>query len=101
VVALARRVTYRVDPAYPGPGRFKGAVDVTLTDGRDFSVTQEHNRGSVENPMSYGELRAKFDDNASELLDGEAREHLADWIANVDHLGDASAIADLTIQSER
>jgi 2-methylcitrate dehydratase PrpD len=97
VAALARRVTHRVDPDYPGPGRFKGAVDVTLKDGRTLSVTQEHNRGSVENPMTYAELRAKFDDNASDVLEPEARDHLADWIANVDHLGDASALVELTL----
>ena len=26
ILALARRVTYRVDPSFPPPGRFKGAV---------------------------------------------------------------------------
>lgn len=97
VAALASRVAYRVDPDYPGPGRFKGAIELTLKDGRRLSVTQEHNRGSVENPMSYGELRAKFDDNAGDLLDAEAREHLAEWIANVDHLGDVSGLVELTV----
>jgi 2-methylcitrate dehydratase PrpD len=97
VRALAARVGYRVDPDYPGPGRFKGAVDVTLRDGRTLPLTQEHNRGSQENPMTYGELRAKFDDNASDLLEPEARDQLAEWIANVEHLGDASALVDLTI----
>lgn len=97
VAALARRVTYRVDPDYPGPGRFKGAVEITLKDGRTLSYTQEHNRGSVENPMTYDELRAKFDENAADRLDGERREHLADWIANCEHLGDASALVELII----
>ena len=31
--ALARRVQYHVDPDYPGPGRFKGAVKIVLKDG--------------------------------------------------------------------
>lgn len=97
VVALAPRVGYHVDPAYPGPGRFKGAVEITLRDGRTLSFTQEHNRGSVENPMTYAELRAKFDDNASDVLDADAREHLADWIGNIEHLGGVSALVELTI----
>jgi len=97
VQALAARVGYRVDPEYPGPGRFKGAVEITLNDGRTLAYTQEHNRGSLENPMTYAELRGKFDDNAGDLLDGDAREHLAEWIANAEHLGDASVLVDMTV----
>jgi 2-methylcitrate dehydratase PrpD len=97
---LAARVGFRVDPDYPGPGRFKGGVEVTLRDGRVLSFTQEHNRGSVENPMTYGELRAKFDDNASDLLEPEARDQLAEWIANVEHLGDVSALVELTLAGD-
>jgi 2-methylcitrate dehydratase PrpD len=97
VRALAQRVGYYVDPDYPGPGRFKGAVHVTLADGRTVSATQEHNRGSLENPMTYEELRGKFDDNASDLLLPDARHQLAEWIANVEHLGDASALVQLSL----
>jgi 2-methylcitrate dehydratase PrpD len=99
VVALAPRVRSRVDPDYPGPGRFKGAVEITLRDGSTRSFTQEHNRGSAENPMTYAELRAKFDDNASDILDPEARDHLAEWIANVEHLGGVSPLIDMTMPS--
>lgn len=95
---LAARVGYTPDPSYPGPGRFKGAVRITLRDGRTVEVIQEHNRGSIENPMSYDELRAKFDDNAGDLLASDAREHLAEWIANVEHLADASGIVELTLR---
>ena len=79
ILALARKVRHWVDRDYPGPGRFKGAVKVTLTDGRVFEEVEEYNRGSRENPMSYAELRAKFDDNASEqLLSASARDRLAE-----------------------
>ena len=47
ILALARRVTYYVDPAYPGPGRFKGEVTITLKDGRILHELEEYNRGSV------------------------------------------------------
>ena len=36
ILSLARRVAYYVDPLYPGPGRFKGEVRITLKDGRTF-----------------------------------------------------------------
>ena len=68
VLALARKVGTTSIPRFPGPGRFKGAVRVTLKDGRVFEEIEEYNRGSAENPMSDAELRAKFDDNASGFL---------------------------------
>jgi len=95
VLALAHKVEYYVDPTFPGPGRFKGAVRVTLTDGRVLEEVEEYNRGSAENPMSEAELRAKFDDNASGLLPADARERLAREIARAENLADARTLVDL------
>jgi len=95
ILAIARRVRYYVDPAFPGPGRFKGAVRLTLTDGRTFEEVEEYNRGSVENPMTHDELRAKFDENARGVLPREASARLADAIARLERLEDAGALADL------
>ena len=90
ILSLARRVRYHVDPAYPGPGRFKGEVRVTLKNGRVLHELEEYNRGSAENPMTYEEIRAKFDENASGFLSAARREKLARNIADLESLGDAS-----------
>jgi len=90
ILALARRVSYYVDPAYPGPGRFKGEVTITLKDGRTFHELEEYNRGSVENPMTYEEIRAKFDENASGFLSVARRDKLASQIQHLETLADAS-----------
>jgi len=95
ILALARKVTYRVDPDFPPPGRFKGALTMRLADGRVFDVVEEYNRGSAENPMTAEELRAKFDDNAGSVLDAAARARLADAVAGLESLADAGAIATL------
>jgi 2-methylcitrate dehydratase PrpD len=95
VLALARKVRYHVDPSYPGPGRFKGAVRVTLNDGRVIEEIEEYNRGSAENPMTDAELRAKFDDNASAYLTAGQRDAAADAIAHTERLSDARALLDL------
>jgi 2-methylcitrate dehydratase PrpD len=97
ILSLARRVRYHVDPDFPGPGRFKGAVRVTLRDGRSFAEVEEYNRGSAENPMSYEEIRRKFDENASSFLPQAARDRLAEQIRHVERLPDASALVSLTI----
>ncbi|HEY1304533.1 MAG TPA: MmgE/PrpD family protein [Vicinamibacterales bacterium] len=96
VLALARKVHYHVDPVYPGPGRFKGAVRVTLTDGRVIDEIEEYNRGSAENPMSDAELRAKFDDNACGCLSQAERDELAQAIAQTERLPDARVLMDLS-----
>jgi 2-methylcitrate dehydratase PrpD len=96
ILALARRVTYRVDPEFPPPGRFKGALTMRLTDGRVFSEVEEYNRGSAENPMTGDELRAKFDDNAGSVLDAGARERLTAAIAGLEALDDAGTIVGLS-----
>jgi len=92
ILALARRVHYRVDPDYPGPGRFKGAAKIVLKDGREFEEVEEYNRGSAENPMTYQELRAKFDDNASGFLSGEQRNRLAGEIDQLETLPNANIL---------
>jgi 2-methylcitrate dehydratase PrpD len=97
ILGLASRVTYHVDPGYPGPGRFKGAVRLTLRDGRVIEDVQEYNRGSVENPMTDAELLAKFDENASGVLTAAARERLADTILRVEDLADVRTIVDLAV----
>ena len=98
VLELARKVEYAVDPAFPGPGRFKGAVRVTLKDGRVLEEIEEYNRGSAENPMSEAELRAKFDDNAGGFLSAAQRDRLAQEIARTEGLPDARTLVDLTFR---
>lgn len=95
ILDLTGKVHYHVDPEYPGPGRFKGAVTITLTDGRRFEEIEEYNRGSAENPMSFEELRAKFDDNAGAFLPVERRSELVEHIQRLDTIPAAAALLDL------
>lgn len=100
ILALASRVRYFVDLAFPGPGRFKGAVRMTLKDGRSFLEVEEHNRGSAHNPMSDTELRAKFDENASGLLSPLQRARLVDEIMRLESAPDASVLVSLAIAND-
>ena len=95
ILELARKVRYHVDPDYPGPGRFKGAVTVILKDGRQFTEVEEYNRGSAENPMTYDELRAKFDENAGGFLSAEGRARLAASTQALEALPQAKVLLEL------
>jgi 2-methylcitrate dehydratase PrpD len=95
ILGLAKRISYYVDPAFPPPGRFKGAVRLTLKDGRVFDEVEEFNRGSAENPMTDAELRAKFDDNAGRVLTADERARLAEAVARTETLTDASVLVTL------
>jgi len=99
ILSLARTVDYYVDPEFPGPGRFKGAVRVTLKDGRVLTEVEEYNRGSAENPMTPSELRAKFDDNAGGVLTLEERDRLATEIGRTENLSDVSTLVGLAVRS--
>jgi 2-methylcitrate dehydratase PrpD len=93
VLALAGRVRYHVEPTYPGPGRFKGGVRITLNDGRTLERVEEHTRGSREHPMTDADLRAKFDDNAAAFLDEARRDRLVALIMGLEAEPDASVLA--------
>jgi 2-methylcitrate dehydratase PrpD len=98
ILALAAKVQYQVDPEFPGPGRFKGAVRVTLNDGRLLTEIEEYNRGSAQNPMSREEIRRKFDENAAGFLDDHARDRLVEALDGLERLPDASEIVDLAVR---
>jgi len=95
ILALGRRVRYVVDPGFPGPGRFKGAVRITLADGRSFLEVEEYNRGSAENPMTRDELQGKFVENASGVLSPDRIGRLIDEVDRLERLPDASVLVDL------
>jgi 2-methylcitrate dehydratase PrpD len=100
ILALAGKVRYHVDPDYPGPGRFKGAVSVTLKDGRQFTEVEEYNRGSAENPMTDEELRAKFEENAGGFLSAASCDQVADRIQRLEALPDAKVLVELSTNEE-
>jgi 2-methylcitrate dehydratase PrpD len=97
ILALAERVRYYIDPDFPGPGRFKGAVRITLHDGRVIEDTQEHNLGSPENPMNAAQLRAKFDENAGGVLSVAERDRLATEIDQLERLDNASTVVEWSL----
>jgi 2-methylcitrate dehydratase PrpD len=97
ILRLADVIAYDVDPTFPGPERFKGQVKVTLHNGAAYEAIEEHNRGSVENPMSTSDLVAKFEENAAVVLPPAQTAQLVAAILRLEHSSAASALVELSI----
>jgi 2-methylcitrate dehydratase PrpD len=68
VLAIARRVTYELDPGIDYPRQFVGDVEIALTDGRVVRERQDRPRGGPDAPLTRGELESKFRGNAALVL---------------------------------
>ncbi|MEI8153934.1 MAG: MmgE/PrpD family protein [Hyphomicrobiales bacterium] len=60
VVALAKKVRYRIDPANPYPDNFTGHIRLTLRDGSVIEERQPHMRGGAHEPLSRADIEDKF-----------------------------------------
>lgn len=98
--ARADRVVCRVDPAMPGPERFKGVVTIGLHDGCRFSHSEEHNPGAPENPMNAQALWAKFTENAASLPPEAAARRPGESILALEQADDGSSILSLAIATQ-
>ena len=92
VVALSDRVLPVVDPAI---GEAQARAVVTLTDGRHFEQFVEHAVGSLEKPMSDGDLDRKVLDLCDGVLPAANARRLIDVCRTIDRAADARVIADV------
>ena len=60
VVALAKKVRYRIDPQNPYPREFTGHIRATLNDGRVIEERQPHFRGGAKEPLTRADIEDKF-----------------------------------------
>jgi 2-methylcitrate dehydratase PrpD len=64
VLALAAKVSYRIDPDNPYPNEFTGHIRVVLNDGSVIEERQPHLRGGAHEPLTRTDLEEKFALNA-------------------------------------
>ena len=64
VVALASKVSYRIDPNNPYPKEFTGHIRVVLNDGSVIEERQPHLRGGAHEPLTRTDLEEKLALNA-------------------------------------
>ena len=98
VLAVAQKVRYETKPYPTYPQAFPGGAVVRLANGTSFEADYPHQKGGPENPLSPGEVREKFRDNASLALPDAAVEALEEALLSLDELDDvAAALAPLTL----
>jgi len=96
VLELAQRVRYEVKDYPTYPAAFPGGVRITTRDGRTLEADLPHQRGGPENPMTAGEVREKYRENAVLALDEDAVEALEEAILALEEQDDLrSALAPL------
>jgi 2-methylcitrate dehydratase PrpD len=60
VLALASKISYRIDPRNPYPLNYTGHIRATLRDGRVVEERQPHLRGGAREPLTRRDLEEKF-----------------------------------------
>ena len=101
ILALARKVTYRIDPTAPGREHYKGWVIVHLKGGRTVEHIEPYNRGSAENPMSAEDIRAKFRENAARMLKPGQVEAIIERIDTLEQARSLQPLLELCVARER
>ncbi len=97
ILALTDRIDYVVDESLPGPEQFKGVVRIELTDGTVLEEIEEHNRGSLLNPMTLDEIGGKFRENVADVLTTGDADRIIETILKLDRLDDAKALTKFTV----
>ena len=64
VRALASKVSFVIDPMNPYPRAFTGHIRATLANGQVREVRRANMRGGAHDPLTTGDILAKFHDNA-------------------------------------
>ena len=84
VLELAGKVRHETREYASYPAAFPGGVRITTKDGRTLEADFPHQLGGPENPMSPGEVRAKFRGNGSLALGDSALEALEEAVLSLE-----------------
>ncbi len=80
---LMPRVTLSINPDI---GRYGAIMDIVLEDGTELNATVEISRGNPENPLSWDDLKAKFDGLVAPIL-GDDCDPLYETLRSFDRPG--------------
>lgn len=93
ILALAAKVTYRVDHNTDYPLHFPGEVIVTTGDGRRLAQREAINLGAPDRPVPPADIERKFFENARLAVTQARAEQVRDLMLTLDRQDDAAACA--------
>ena len=94
LLALASRISYRIDPANEYPRNYTGDLEVRLKSGKVLTYHQPHMRGGQHEPLTDREIEEKFFSNAAFGGWPEDRARaLLDFIKQIDSAPDLAGMA--------
>ncbi|MFB6552471.1 MmgE/PrpD family protein [Streptomyces sp. NPDC056405] len=91
-LALAALTTCTPDPDTDFPARFPGEVRLHLADGRTLRRKVAASHGTPDDPMTDGEIHAKYLANATRAIPEDQAHHLAALAAELDGAPDVTAL---------
>jgi len=97
VHALALKLNTIEDPEMTKvfPIHRRARLEVTLKDGNKHALEIDDPRGSIQNPLPFSDVVAKFRDLAGSVIDEAALEGMHRHIENLENLADVSELASL------
>jgi 2-methylcitrate dehydratase PrpD len=96
---LSSRVQFVVDKKLPRGVSCKMTME--MNDGRRFGAQVDYPKGSIQNPMSDAELRAKFDSLAAPVLGEKRASQLAEMVQRIERCPSVRALMRLTAPGGR
>lgn len=94
LLKLAGKIRYEIDPANDYPRNYTGHMRVRLTSGKVLDYHQPHMRGGQHEPLTDGEITAKFRSNAAYGgWDDRTADQLLDFCQTIGDRPDVSGLA--------
>jgi 2-methylcitrate dehydratase len=87
-----------IDAMFPGTKR--AIATITDNDGKDYTATVDHAKGSPQNPLSDDELVAKFRANAEAVMDTAAQDRVIEATWAFEEQGDLQAYMKLLVTED-
>lgn len=110
ILAVGDRLHVHGDPRYGAKDPAEGGssvdwrtvngarVRIALRDGRVVEAEEPYRRGSMWNPMTEAELRAKFHSLASAVLDRERADRIVQTVATLEQIDDVATLLPMLVR---
>lgn len=99
LVKLMRATSISVDATLPRGVSCR--MTVTMKDGKKFTAQVDYPKGSIQNPMSDAEIRAKFDSLAQPVLGAARAARVAAMVQDIERCGDVGELMRLTAKRSK